>query len=131
MKHLQRLLREPLLHFFAIGGLIFLLFAAVNDTREVPTDVIVITPERIDQLAAGFNSVWRRMPTDDELDALIDEDVREEVYYREALALGERTSTSQTLGFVSSAHAKIGRPLTPVSVAGVGRSTAQCCANGT
>ena len=88
MKHLQRLLREPLLHFFAIGGLIFLLFAAVNDTREAPTDVIVITPERIDQLAAGFNSVWKRMPTDDELDALIDEDVREEVYYREALALG-------------------------------------------
>jgi hypothetical protein len=28
------------------------------------------------------------MPTDDELDALIDEHVREEVYYREALALG-------------------------------------------
>jgi len=89
MKHLTgRLLREPLLHFLAIGGLIFLLFAAVDDTRLAPTDVIVITPERIDQLAAGFNSVWMRMPTDDELDALIDGDVREEIYYREALALG-------------------------------------------
>jgi len=88
MKLLQRLLREPLLHFLAIGGLIFLLFVAVNDSREVPADVIVITPERIDQLAAGFNSVWKRMPTDDQLDALIDEHVREEVYYREALALG-------------------------------------------
>ncbi len=30
MKHLLRLLREPLLHFFAIGGLIFLLFAAAS-----------------------------------------------------------------------------------------------------
>jgi hypothetical protein len=50
--------------------------------------VIVVTPERIDQLAAGYNSVWKRMPTDDELDALIGEHVREEVYYREALALG-------------------------------------------
>ncbi len=76
MKLLQRLLREPLLHFLAIGGLIFLLFAAVDDTSEVPTDVIVITLGRIDQLAAGFNSVWKRMPTDDELDALIDEDGR-------------------------------------------------------
>ena len=85
---MQRLLREPLFHFIAIGGLIFLLFAAVDDTGESPADVIVITPGRIDQLAAGFSSVWTRMPTDDELDALIDEEVREEVYYREALALG-------------------------------------------
>ncbi len=88
MKLLMRLLREPLLHVLAIGGLIFLLFAAVDDTGEAPADVIVITPERIDQLAAGFSSVWKRMPTDDELNALIDEEVREEVYYRGALALG-------------------------------------------
>jgi hypothetical protein len=88
MKLLMRLLREPLFHFVAIGGLIFALYAAVDDTGEAPADVIVITPERIDQLAAGFNSVWQRMPTDDELDALINGDIREEVYYREALALG-------------------------------------------
>ena len=88
MKHLQRLLREPLLHFFAVGALIFMLFAVVNDAGEAPADVIVISPERIDQLAAGFNAVWKRMPTDDEIDALIDEEVRSEVYYREALALG-------------------------------------------
>ena len=88
MKHLPRVLREPLLHFFAIGGLIFLLFAAIDEPRERPADVIVITPERIDRLAAGFGSVWKRIPTDDELDALIEEHVREEVYYRAALALG-------------------------------------------
>jgi len=61
---------------------------AVDDTREAPADVIVITPERIDRLATGFRAVWNRMPTEGELNALIDEDVREEVYYREALALG-------------------------------------------
>ena len=88
MKLLMRLLREPLLHFLAIGGLIFLLFVVVDDTRGTPTDVIVVTPARIDQLAAGYSAVWKRMPTDDELDALIGEHVREEVYYREALALG-------------------------------------------
>jgi hypothetical protein len=88
MKHLRRLLREPLLHFFAIGGLIFLLYGAISNTGKEAADVIVITPARIDQLAAGFSSVRKRMPTNDELDALINEDVREEVYYREALALG-------------------------------------------
>jgi len=88
MKPLMRLLREPLFHFIAIGGLIFALFAAYDDSGEPPADVIVIVPERIDQLAASFSSVWKRAPTDDELDFLIDEEVRAEVYYREALALG-------------------------------------------
>ncbi len=92
MKLLMRLLREPLFHFIAIGGLIFALYAAVEDPSEAPADVIVITPARIDQLATGFSSVWKRKPTDDELDALIDEEVREEVYYRDALALGLDTN---------------------------------------
>jgi hypothetical protein len=60
----------------------------MNGASEPPADVIVITPERIDQIAAGFESVWRRKPKEDELDALIEEEVREEVYYREAMALG-------------------------------------------
>jgi len=85
---LVRLLREPLVHFLAIGALMFAVFAAMNEASEPPPDVIVITPERIDQIAAGFESVWRRKPAEDELDSLIEEDVREEVYYREALALG-------------------------------------------
>ncbi|MEE9253949.1 MAG: peptidylprolyl isomerase [Pseudomonadales bacterium] len=85
---LLRLLREPLVHFAAIGGLIFAVFAALNDASGPPADVIVITPERIDQIAAEYESVWRRKPTENELDALIEEEIREEVYYREAVALG-------------------------------------------
>jgi hypothetical protein len=85
---LLRLLREPLVHFLVIGGLMFAVFTAMNGANEPPPDVIVITPERIDRIAAGFESVWKRLPEEDELDALIEEEVREEVYYREAMALG-------------------------------------------
>jgi hypothetical protein len=85
---LQRFLREPLLHFIAIGGLFFLIYTAVNDISESSTDTIFITPERIGQIATGFNGVWNRMPTAEELDNLIKEEVRSEVYYRDALALG-------------------------------------------
>jgi hypothetical protein len=88
MKVLMRLLREPLFHFITIGGLIFAVYAALDRAREAPADVIVIAPERIDQLATEFNAIWKRTPTDDELDSLIEADVREEVYYRDALALG-------------------------------------------
>jgi hypothetical protein len=85
---LQRFLREPLLHFIAIGGLFFLIYTAVNDIGENSTDTIFITPERISQIATEFNRVWNRMPTAEEVDNLIKEEVRSEVYYRDALALG-------------------------------------------
>ena len=47
-----------------------------------------------------------------------------------ALELGERLSIPAGHGFISSAEAVVGRPLTPVSVAGVARRTARRCAAG-
>jgi hypothetical protein len=44
------------------------------------------------------------------------------------LEFGDRLSTPGVHSFVSSAEAKVGRPLTPVSVAGVARRTARRCA---
>ncbi len=92
MKQMQRLLREPLLHFLALGGLIFALFAAVSDPTPTPVNTIVIGPARIEQLSKGFQAAWRRPPSNDELSGIIDDAVREEVYYREALALGLDTN---------------------------------------
>ena len=42
-----------------------------------------------------------------------------------ALELGERLSIPGVDGLISSAEAIVGRPLTPVSVAGVARRTAR------
>ncbi len=41
------------------------------------------------------------------------------------LELGERLSIPGIHGFVSTAEARVGRPLTPVSVAGVARRTSR------
>jgi branched-subunit amino acid transport protein len=46
------------------------------------------------------------------------------------LELGERLSIPGVSSVVSPAQAIIGRPLTPVSVAGVGRRTVRRCAAG-
>jgi hypothetical protein len=46
------------------------------------------------------------------------------------LELGERISISRGSGAISIAEAIVGRPLTPVSVAGVARRTARRCAVG-
>ena len=48
------------------------------------------------------------------------------------LELADRLSISSGVSsFVSTAQARVGRPLSPVSVAGVARRTGRRCANGT
>jgi hypothetical protein len=84
----KRLLREPLFHFLALGALLFLIGRGTADEAGPMGSRIVVTPGHIQQLASSFAMTWQRPPTERELQGLIDDYVREEVYYRESLALG-------------------------------------------
>ena len=53
-----------------------------------PANEIVVTTEDARRLADQFQATWRRPPQPAELDALVDDFIKEEVYVREALALG-------------------------------------------
>jgi hypothetical protein len=79
-------LREPLLHFLALGTGLFLLFSAVGDDDPGPRR-IVVGPGTIDTIRATFERTWQRPPTPEELDGLLADHVREEILYREATAL--------------------------------------------
>jgi len=46
------------------------------------------------------------------------------------LEVGERFSVPGVSGYTATAEARVGRPLTPVSVAGVARRSARRCAAG-
>ena len=112
-----RLLREPLFHFLIIGILLFVLYGIVSGPAPAPVNTIDISPERVSQLASGFESVRKRPPTDDELRVLVDSFVREEVYYREALSLGlERDDTiirrrlQQKMEFLTDTGAELLEP---------------------
>jgi hypothetical protein len=89
MSFLARIVREPLIHFLVIGAAIFVLSARFGGEQgSAPRDRIVVTEGRVQQLAQIFTRTWQRPPTAQELRALIDAHVQEEVYYREALKLG-------------------------------------------
>jgi len=81
-------LREPLLHFLLIGALLFGLSALTNKVSTRGENVIKITQADIEQLQSLFQRQWQRSPTPQELQTLVDGLIREEVLYREALALG-------------------------------------------
>jgi hypothetical protein len=84
----MKVLKEPLLHFLVIGVLLFALFAFVGGREQEAVDEIVITPGRIQNLVNAFSRTMQRPPTASELNGLVEEFIREEIYYREALALG-------------------------------------------
>ena len=86
---MRRLLREPLLHFILLGLALFAVDAVLRErTVEAAGEDIVVSPGRIENLAALFAKTWRRPPTTEELGSLVDDYVLEEALYREGLALG-------------------------------------------
>jgi parvulin-like peptidyl-prolyl isomerase len=85
---LRRLLREPLLHFLVLGGVLFLIFGRGGTDAGADDRRIVVGDADVKRLAAAFAQTWHRPPDSDELQTQIDDYIREEVLYRTALALG-------------------------------------------
>lgn len=88
MNAINRLWREPLVHFLLIGVALFLLFEVKQEQGNEAPNRIVVNPSQVEQLSAQFRRTWLRSPSEDELAGLIEGYVRDEVYYREALAMG-------------------------------------------
>ncbi|NJN51241.1 MAG: peptidyl-prolyl cis-trans isomerase [Gammaproteobacteria bacterium] len=83
----MNILREPLFHFLAAGAVIFALYGAIGGEAD-DTHTITLSPGQVDRLQQVFAGQWRRPPTQDELNGLIDAHIEEEILYREAMALG-------------------------------------------
>ncbi len=65
-----------------------MLYGVLNRGRsDAPRD-IVVTEARVEALADSFATVWMRPPTPEEVKGLVDDYVAEEIYYREAIAMG-------------------------------------------
>ncbi len=82
------LLREPLFQFLVLGAALFGLFHLVGNRKADAPERIVVSSARIDNLADGFARTWRRPPGKEELQGLVDDYIRDEVFYREGRAAG-------------------------------------------
>jgi hypothetical protein len=78
---------------------------------------IVVTAAEIERLSDNWSKKWNRPPTEIELKGLIDSYIKEEVYYREALALGLdqddtilRRRLMQKMEFLSNDLAELNQP---------------------
>ena len=86
---LRTFLKEPLLHFLLLGAGLFLLFAQLNkEENSQNSQHIIIDKNKVTLLSDAFIEENGLRPTDNELQVLLEEDIREEILYQEALAIG-------------------------------------------
>ena len=109
-------LKEPLLHFLLIGAVFFFMYDMKNGPT-VNTKSIVISKAEIEHLKRLWTKTRQRVPTQSELQVLIDHEIREKIMYQEALALGldqgdsfVRRRLAQKMEFFSSDIADLAKP---------------------
>ena len=86
----RRWLREPLLHFLLIGMALFLGYRALNPNPDAgaQSNRIELTENDLRQMSVAWLAQGRPAPTPEQMGHLVEQRVREEILYREALALG-------------------------------------------
>lgn len=114
---LKKWLREPLLHFLLIGAALFVFYNLQTDDSADDSNSIVISESDIDRLITLWEKKWQRLPTETELEGLVEAQIREEVLYREALAMGldqndtiVRRRLAQKVEFISADLASQAEP---------------------
>jgi hypothetical protein len=87
---LGRWLREPLLHVLLIGATLFVVYYALNPSagQRQDSNRIVISADDLTQIQLAWMAQWHRPPRPEEMLNLLDGKIREEVLFREAMALG-------------------------------------------
>jgi hypothetical protein len=113
----RRLLRDPILHFLALGALIFAGYQLMGSDSDADDLRIQISATDIAHLQETWRLQWGRNPTAAELRNLVDAYVREEILYREAMALGldrddviVRRRLAQKMEFLTEDIATAGDP---------------------
>ena len=85
---IRTFLREPVVLFILIGIVLYISQALLFNPDPSARKQITVTSDQLKQLESGFTKTWMRSPTQSELEGLIEDYIRNEVFYREALAMG-------------------------------------------
>jgi len=88
-KALTTLIREPFFCFLAMGIVVYFLYGFIDKQLEgTSVDTLTITAAEVNSLEQAWAKRWNRLPTAQERQGLLDAHVREQLMYRQALALG-------------------------------------------
>lgn len=85
---MRAVFREPVFQFLALGALLFAVYTLWGPEEAREQELIVIDERIVESLEAVFEATWKRSPTREERQGLIQDHLAEEILYREARKLG-------------------------------------------
>jgi parvulin-like peptidyl-prolyl isomerase len=113
----KRLLSEPLVQFLILGVLLFLLTSYIRQHRDKQSREIIVNNERIGMMVMNYKTQTGDLPNKQQLDAMIDHYIREEISYREAKKMGLekddeiiRRRLSQKFDFLQTDLTEVSQP---------------------
>jgi hypothetical protein len=113
---MRKILKEPLFHFLLLGALIFALYGIVNRKTD-DEGTIIIDDFDINNIIASWEMQWKRLPTDEELKNLVQQNIKQEIFYQEALKMNLdhndeiiKRRLSQKMQFLSNDLASMNEP---------------------
>lgn len=83
---MKKLLKEPLVHFILLGVMIFVFYAIIGDKEESENTIVFDTYD-LDNILSSWEMQWKRPPTPQELSNLISQNIKQEIFYKEALSM--------------------------------------------
>jgi peptidyl-prolyl cis-trans isomerase C len=87
-KIIKRFFTEPLIQFLILGILLFVVINYVQQRRDRLSREIVVDNERIGLMILNYKSQTGNLPSKQQLDVMIENFIKEEIYYREAMKSG-------------------------------------------
>jgi hypothetical protein len=86
---MKKILKEPLVYFFVLGFVVFGLHSFLNRTNQENTDpfTVEVTSSDIEWIRSSWEARMKSQPMQHELQGLIDRYIRDEILFREALAM--------------------------------------------
>jgi len=83
---MKKILKEPFFHFILIGIALFFFYGMV--TKQTSSkNTILINDFDVSSIIASWEMQWKRPPTEKELQNLIAQNIKQEIFYQEALKM--------------------------------------------
>ena len=113
---MKKIIKEPFFHFIIIGIALFLLYGLVNKNTD-SKNTIIINDFDLENIISSFEMQWKRDPTEQELQNIINQNMKQEVFYQEALKMNLdhndeiiKRRLSQKMQFLSNDIASLSEP---------------------
>jgi len=88
MNTFKKILKEPVVLFILFGLILFVAYQYVTDYYDQQNKRIEVSQAQVELLRESFTKTWNRQPTEQELNAQIENFIKDEIFYKEAVAIG-------------------------------------------